>query len=176
VGGIKIFEIFKVGVNFWDILLEELVHGVNLEEMFVFLEFASELSGSGFSKSCEAVYTKSFSIFNFISEESNGVKGVSGFLKLLDEELVGFASGNQELFEVLDDLSLSVIDPVEMLVGVFDFRFDPLSVFSSTFSLFLIGISSSLCVSDGLVSIDLVLFPVSIGLSLFISNRPGKLL
>jgi len=87
---------------------------------------------------------------------------------LLDEKLVGFASGNLKFFKVNNDLSLSGIDPINMVVGVFDFRFNPFSVFSGGFSLFLVSIGSGLCVGDGSGSIDLVLSPGSIGFFLFL--------
>ncbi len=73
--------------------MEELFHGVNLEEMFVLREFVGESSINLDEDWC---FSSSFSSSELSSENGNGVKSVLVFLELLDEELVGLASGDIE--------------------------------------------------------------------------------
>ena len=170
-GFIKIFEVFKIGVGIWDFYftgLEELFHGVSFEEMFVFGEFSRE-RGVGLSK--DWGITGSFGSGEFNSEDTNGDKGVFVFLKLLDEKLVGFTSGDVELDELGSNGGKSVIDPLEMVVRVLDLGFNPFSVLSGIFGDFSVSVGNSGKVGDGLGTVNLLLSPTSVVVFLFLVDR-----
>jgi len=89
------------------------------------------------------------------------------FFELLDEKLVGFASGDVELDELVVDGFESVVDPVDVGVGVGDFTFDPFSVSSSIFGNLSVSIGNSSEVADSFSPINLLLFPFSVMFFLF---------
>lgn len=167
-GFVKIFEVFGVGVDLWDFnitVLEELFDGVDLEEVLVLGEFVGE---STFSLGEDWSLTGGISSGEFGSEDSDGVKGVLVLLKLLDEKLVGFTSGDVKLDELGGDGSESVIDPFEMVVGVLDLGLNPFSVLGGIFSDFSVSVGNSGEVGDGLGTVDLLLSPTSVMIFLFL--------
>jgi len=152
--------------------LEKFFHGVNFEKMFVLREFVTfEFT---FSLGKDWSLSSSLSSVEFGSKDGNSIEGVLMFLKLLDEELVGFTSGDVKLDHLGGDGSKSVIDPFKMVVGVLDFSFNPFSVSGSIFSNFSVSIGNSGEVSDGLVTVNLLLSPSCIMFFLFFIDRIFK--
>ena len=88
-------------------------------------------------------------------------------LKLLDEELVGFTSGDVQLDELGSDGGESVIDPFEMIVRILDLSLNPFSVLGGILGDFPVSVGNSGQVGDGLGTVDLLLSPTSVVLSLF---------
>jgi len=154
--------------------LEELFDGVGLEEMFVLSKFVGELVLWGLSE--DWGLAGSIRSGELSSEDSDGVKGVLVLLKLLDEKLVGFTSGDVELDEFGSNGGKSVIDPLEMVVRVLDLGFNPFSVLSSIFSDFSVSVGNSGKVGDGLGTVNLLLSPTSVVVFLFLSDRISKFL
>jgi len=144
--------------------LEELFHGVNLEEMFVLRELVGE---STFGLGEDWGLTGGLGSVEFSSEDGNSIKSVLVFLKLLDEELVGFTSGDVQLDELGSDGGESVIDPFEMIVRILDLSLNPFSVLGGIFSDFSVSIGNSSEVGDGLVTVNLLLSPSGFVVSLF---------
>jgi len=166
---IKIFKIsfVNIWVNFSLTGLEELFHGINLKEMFIFREFVGETSfllSEYWSLSC------SLGSIEFSSKDSNSIKSVLVFLKLLDEKLVGFTSGNVKLDELSSNCGESVIDPFKMVFGVLDFSFNPFSVFSSLLSNLSVSVGNSSEVGNGFSTINLLLIPTGLVFFLFLIN------
>jgi len=158
-------------VGFWDFnitVLEELFDGVDLEEVLVLGEFVGEFT---FSLGENWSLTGGLSSVEFGSEDSDGVKGVLVLLKLLDEKLVGFTSGDVKLDELGGDGGESVIDPFEMVVGVLDLGLNPFSVLGGIFSDFSVSVGNSGEVGDGLGTVDLLLSPTSVMIFLFFIDR-----
>jgi hypothetical protein len=123
------------------VLLEEFVHGVNFKHMFVFLKFVGEIT---FNLSEDWLFTSSFSSFEFLSKERDGVESILMFFELHNKELVGFTSGDVKLDEGVVDIFESSSDPFKMGFGVGDFVFDPFSVSGSGFSDVSVHVSNSL--------------------------------
>jgi len=92
--GVGIFVKIDTGVVVFRTGLEELFHGVSFEEMFVFGEFSRE-GRVGLGKDWSV--SSSFGSGEFNSEDTNSNKSIFVFFELLDEELVGFTSGDVEL-------------------------------------------------------------------------------
>lgn len=158
-------------MGFWDFnitVLEELFDGVDLEEVLVLGEFVGEFT---FSLGENWSLTGGLSSVEFGSEDSDGVKGVLVLLKLLDEKLVGFTSGDVKLDELGGDGGESVIDPFEMVVGVLDLGLNPFSVLGGIFSDFSVSVGNSGEVGDGLGTVDLLLSPTSVMIFLFFIDR-----
>jgi hypothetical protein len=122
------------------VLLEEFVHGVNFKHMFVFLKFVGEIT---FNLSEDWLFTSSFSSFEFLSKERDGVESILMFFELHNKELVGFTSGDVKLDEGVVDIFESSSDPFKMGFGVGDFVFDPFSVSGSGFSDVSVHVSNS---------------------------------
>jgi hypothetical protein len=122
------------------VLLEEFVHGVNFKHMFVFLKFVGEIT---FNLSEDWLFTSSFSSFEFLSKERDGVEGILMFFELHNKELVGFTSGDVKLDEGSVDIFESSSDPFKMGFGVSDFVFDPFSVSGGGFSDVSVHVSNS---------------------------------
>jgi hypothetical protein len=148
--------------------LEELFHGVNLEEMFVLRELVGE---GTFLLSEDWSLTGGLSSVEFSSENGDGIESVLVLLKLLDEKLVGFTSGNVKLDELGSDGSESVIDPFEMVVGILDLSFDPFSVLGGIFGDFSVSVGNSGEIGNGLGTINLLLSPTSFVVFLFLVDR-----
>jgi hypothetical protein len=148
--------------------LEELFHGVDLEEMFVLREFVGE---GTFGLGEDWGLSGGLSSVELGSEDGDGVKGVLVLLKLLDEELVGLASGDVELDELGGNGGESVIDPFEMVVRVLDLGLNPFSVLSGIFGDFSVSVGNSGEVGDGLGTVDLLLSPTGIMFFLFLVDR-----
>jgi hypothetical protein len=158
-------------VGLWDFnitVLEELFDGVDLEEVLVLGEFVGEFT---FSLGENWSLTGGLSSVEFGSEDSDGVKGVLVLLKLLDEKLVGFTSGDVKLDELGGDGGESVIDPFEMVVGVLDLGLNPFSVLGGIFSDFSVSVGNSSEIGDGLSTVDLLLSPTSVMIFLFFIDR-----
>jgi hypothetical protein len=120
-------------VGIWDFnitRLEEFFHGVNFKEMFVLREFVGE---STFGLSEDWSLSSSLSSIELSSKDGNSIEGILVFLKLLDEKLVGFTSGDVKLDQFSSDGVESVVDPVEMIIRVLHFSFNPFSVASGLF-------------------------------------------
>jgi hypothetical protein len=88
--------------------LEELFHGVNFKEMFVLREFVGESSIS-FNENWS--FSSSITSSEFSSEDFNGIKSIGVFLKLLDEELVSFTSGDIKLGKFVSNGDESLSNP-----------------------------------------------------------------
>jgi len=147
--------------------LEELFHGVDLEEVLVL----GELVGEGtFLLGEDWGLTGSLGSVELGSEDGNGVEGVLVLLELLDEQLVGLTSGDVELDELGGDGSKSVIDPLEMVVGVLDLGLNPFSVLSGIFGDFSVSVGNSGQVGDGSGTVNLLLSPTSIVVILFLTD------
>lgn len=108
------FYIRQINIIFSDDIfsLEEFFHGVNFKEMFIFSKFVGE-STISFGK-YRGLSSISRSV-EFNSKDGNGIKSVLVFLKLLDEKLVGFTSGNVELDELFGNGVKSIMNPFEMI-------------------------------------------------------------
>jgi len=174
VGLINVFEVGEVGVGIWDLnisSLEELVDGLGLEEVLVLGEFVGE---STFGLGEDWGLTGGLSSVELGSEDGDGVESILVLLKLLDEELVGLASGDVELDELGGDGGESVIDPFEMVVGVLDLGLNPFSVLGGVFSDFPVSVGNSGQVGDGLGTVDLLLSPTSVMVFLFFIDRIFK--
>jgi len=170
-GVIEVLEVLKVGVGIWDLNisgLEELVDGVGLEEVLVLGEFVGE---GTFSLGEDWGLTGSLGSVELGSEDGDGIESVLVLLELLDEELVGLASGDVELDELGGDGSESVIDPLEMVVGVLDLGLNPFSVLSGVLSDFSVSVGNSGEVGNGLGAVDLLLSPTSVMFFLFFIDR-----
>jgi hypothetical protein len=148
--------------------LEELFHGVDLEEVFVLRELVGE---GTFGLGEDWGLSGGLSSVELGSEDGDGVKGVLVLLKLLDEELVGLASGDVELDELGGNGGESVIDPFEMVVRVLDLGLNPFSVLSGIFGDFSVSVGNSGEVGDGLGTVDLLLSPTGIMFFLFLVDR-----
>jgi len=174
VGLIEVLEVFKVGVDLWDLNitgLEELVDGISLEEVLVLGEFVGE---GTFSLGEDWGLTSGLSSVELSSEDGNSIESVLVLLKLLDEELVGLTSGDVELDELGGDGSESVIDPLKMVVGVLDLGLNPFSVLSGIFSDFPVSVGNGGEVGDGLSTVDLLLGPSGIMFFLLLIDRVLK--
>ena len=93
--------------------MEELIDGVSLEEVLVLSEFVGE---GTFGLGEDWGLTGSLGSVELGSEDGDGIEGVLVLLELLDEELVGLASGDVELDEGGGDGLESVLDPIEMVI------------------------------------------------------------
>jgi len=144
--------------------LEELFHGVNLKEMFVFREFVGESAINLDEYWC---FSGSFSSSKLGSEDNDSIKSVSVFLELLDEKLVGFTSGDIKFDKFVSDSDESVIDPVEVVLGVLDFRFNPFSVCNCFIVKVMIVVHNGSVISNLLGTINLLLLPTGIMFILF---------
>ena len=139
--------------------------------MFVFGKFVRETSislGKYWS------FSGGFGSGKFNSKDFNSGKSIFVFFKLLDEELVGFTSGDVKLDKFGSDGIESVGNPFEMIVGVLDFTFNPFSVSSSVFSNFSVSIGYSGKVVNGFGTINLLLCPTLIMFFLFFIDRIFK--
>ena len=169
---VHVFEIFKVSVSIIVkidttvviISLEKFFHGVSFEKMFVFSKFVAERR-TCFSE--DGGFTGSFSSGKFNFEDTNSVESIFVFFKLLDEELVGFTSGDVKLDKFVVNSFKSVSNPVKMVVGILDFSFNPFSVSGSIFSNFSVSVGNSGEIANGLSPINLLLFPFSVMFFLF---------
>jgi hypothetical protein len=158
-------------VGIWDNNLsglEELVDGISLEEVLVLGEFVGE---GTFGLGEDWGLSGSLGSVELGSEDGDGIESVLVLLKLLDEKLVGFTSGDVELDELGGDSSESVIDPLEMVVGVLDLGLNPFSVLSGILSDFSVSVGNSGEVGDGLSTVNLLLSPTSVMLILFLIDR-----
>jgi hypothetical protein len=158
-------------VGIWDdnvSLLEELVDGISLEEVLVLGEFVGE---GTFGLGEDWGLSGSLGSVELGSEDGDGIESVLVLLELLDEKLVGLASGDVELDELGGDGSESVIDPLEMVVGVLDLGLNPFSVLSGVLSDFSVSVGNSGEVGDGLSTVNLLLSPTSVMLILFLIDR-----
>jgi len=158
-------------VGIWDddlSLLEELVDGIGLEEVLVLSEFVGE---GTFGLGEDWGLTSGLSSVELGSEDSDGIESVLVLLKLLDEKLVGLTSGDVKLDELGGDGSESVIDPLEMVVGVLDLGLNPFSVLSGVLSDFSVSVGNSGEVGDGLLTVNLLLSPTSVMFFLFLIDR-----
>ena len=88
--------------------MEELFHGVNLEEMFVLREFVGE---SSINLDEDWGFSSSFSSSELNSKDVDSIKSVLVFLELLDEELVGLTSGDIKLDKLGSNGDESLFDP-----------------------------------------------------------------
>ena len=147
--------------------LEELFHGVGLEEVLVLGEFARETFLLDFSEDGGAL-TSGLRSEELSSDDLDGVKSVLMFLELLDEELVGLASGDVELIKFGSDGLDSVVDPFEVGVGVGHFGLEP---FSSLDLLLVdgdIGVPDAGELGNGSLEVDLLLVPTFLMVNLFL--------
>jgi len=170
-GVIEVLEVSFVSVGIWDDNisgLEELVDGISLEEVLVLGEFVGE---GTFGLGEDWGLTSSLSSVELGSEDGDGIESVLVLLKLLDEELVGLTSGDVKLDELGGDGSESVIDPLEMVVGVLDLGLNPFSVLSGVLSDFSVSVGNSGEVGDSLSTINLLLSPTSVMFFLFLIDR-----
>jgi len=115
--------------------------------------------------------TGGLSSIELSSEDGDSIESVLVLLELLDEELVGLTSGDVELDELGSDGGESVIDPLKMVVRVLDLSLNPFSVLSGVLSDFSVSVGNSGEVGDGLGTIDLLLSPTSVVVSLFLIDR-----
>jgi hypothetical protein len=158
-------------VGIWDFnitRLEEFFHGVNFKEMFVLREFVGE---STFGLSEDWSLSSSLSSIELSSKDGNSIESILVFLKLLDEKLVGFTSGDIKLDQFSSNGGESVIDPFKMVVRVLDFSLNPFSVLSSIFGDFSVSVGNSGKISDGLGTVNLLLSPTSVMFFLFLIDR-----
>ena len=88
--------------------MEELFHGVNLKEMFVLREFVGE---SSINLDEDWGFSSSFSSSELNSKDVDSIKSVLVFFELLDEELVGFTSGDIKLDKLGSNGDESLFDP-----------------------------------------------------------------
>ncbi len=102
------------------------------------------------------------------SEHDDSIKSILGFLKLLDEELVGFTSLDRKGLKLDTNIENSVNDPVNMVVGVLDFVFNIFPMGSTGFSGGSVGVGNSSQFSNDLLSMGLLGVPKRIVLGLFI--------
>ena len=172
-GLIKIFEIFGISVGIWDIdtlagvtgSLEELFHGVNLEEMFVL----SELVGEGcLGLSEDWGLASGGGSVELNSEDLDSIESVLVLLELLNEELIGLTSCDVKLNELGGDGVESVVDPVQMVIRVLHLGLDPLSVTSSGLSDLSVPLRDGGELEDGVLAINLLLLPTNIMFFLFL--------
>jgi len=164
---IEVLEVSFVSVGVRDDNLsglEELVDGVGLEEVLVLSKLVGEFT---FGLGEDWGLSGSLGSVELGSEHGDGIESVLVLLKLLDEELVGLTSGDVELDELGGDGSESVIDPLEMVVGVLDLGLNPFSVLGGILGDFPVSVGNSGQVGDGLGTVDLLLSPTSVVLSLF---------